>query len=333
MYKMTMTRRFALGLMTGAIAVIGVAAGQAKAAEWRGWNIHIPGYPVSEGMDYFTKAIEERTDGRLKAKSYHSGVLGNQPDAIEQVRLGGIEFAVFNLGPMGQTVPVTNVVSLPFIFKDLDHMHRVMDGPIGEEIGAAMAEKGLVALGWYDSGSRSFYNTKKPIETPADLKGMKVRVMNNDLFVGMIEQLGGNATPMAFSEVYQSLKTGVIDGAENNWASFESTNHYEVAGFYSDSKHLIIPECLCINKAVWDGLSKEDQEIVKKAAVESAELQRKKWAEYDEASRKKVEAAGVKYNDVADKQAFQDLMAPVYAKAIEATPELAALVEKIKATD
>ncbi len=303
------------------------------AAEWRGWNIHVPDYPVSHGMEDFAKKIEERTDGRLTAKTYHSGVLGTQPDAIEQVRLGGIDFAVFNLGPMGQVVPATNVVSLPFIFKGMDHMHRVMDGPIGDEIGAAMAEKGLVPLAWYDSGARSFYNSQKPIMTPDDVKGMKVRVMNNDLFVGMIEAMGGNATPMAFGEVYQSLKTGVIDGAENNWPSYESTNHFEVAGYYSDSGHLIIPECLCINKGLWDSLSAEDQEIVRQAARESAELQRKLWAERAEASREKVVAAGVKYNDIADKAAFQAAMAPVYDAFLEKNPEIRPLVEKIQATD
>lgn len=324
----------AAALVAGtALGLMAPGAGTAAAKEWRGWNIHVPDYPVSQGMDAFAEKLAERSDGRLTAKTYHSGVLGTQPDAIEQVRLGGIDFAVFNLGPMGQVVPATNVVSLPFIFKNLDHMHRVMDGPIGEELSAAMAEKGLVALAWYDSGARSFYNTKGPIETPDDVKGMKIRVMNNDLFVGMIEAMGGNATPMAFGEVYQSLKTGVVDGAENNWPSYESTNHFEVAGYYSDSEHLIIPECVCINKALWDSLSADDQALVKQAARESADLQRKLWAERAEASREKVVAAGVKFNHIADKAAFQAAMEPVHAAFLEKNPDLQELVEKIKATD
>ncbi|WP_118138170.1 TRAP transporter substrate-binding protein [Oceanicella sp. SM1341] len=303
------------------------------AAEWRGWNIHVPEYPVSQGMDKFGELLDERTDGRLTARTYHSGILGDQPDAIEQVRLGGIDFAVFNLGPMGPIVEATNVVSLPFIFKDLDHMHRVMDGPIGEEISAAMEEEGLVALAWYDSGSRSFYNTRHPINEPQDLTGMKMRVMNNEMFVGMVEALGGNATPMAFGEVYQSLKTGVVDGAENNWPSYESTNHYEVAGYYSATNHLIIPECLCINADLYNGLSAEDQEIVKTAARESATLQRQLWAERSDESQKKVEAAGVKFNEVADKAAFQKAMEPVYARFLEEHPSLDGLVKEIQATE
>ncbi|QDL91535.1 TRAP transporter substrate-binding protein [Paroceanicella profunda] len=303
------------------------------AAEWRGWNIHVPDYPVSLGMDKFGELLDERTEGRITARTYHSGILGDQPDAIEQVRLGGIDFAVFNLGPMGPIVEATNVVSLPFIFKDLDHMHRVMDGPIGEEISAAMEQEGLVALAWYDSGSRSFYNTKHPILEPQDLTGMKMRVMNNELFVGMVEALGGNATPMAFGEVYQSLKTGVVDGAENNWPSYESTNHYEVAGYYSATNHLIIPECLCINADLYNGLSAEDQEIVKQAARESATLQRQLWAERSAESQKKVEAAGVKFNEVTDKAAFQKAMEPVYARFLEEHPSLETLIDEIKATD
>lgn len=319
--------------LTAATVVVGLTvAGAATAAEWRGWNIHVPDYPNSVAMAHFSKELADKSGGRITAKIYDSGVLGSQPDAIEQVRLGAIEIGNFNLGPMGPTVPETNVVNLPFIFKDLDHMHRVMDGPIGDEISAAMSTKGLVALAWYDSGSRSFYNTKRPIMTPADLQGLKIRVMNNDLFVGMIEALGGNATPMAFAEVYQSLKNGVVDGAENNWPSYQSTNHYEVAGYYSSSDHLIIPECVCINADLYNGLSAEDQALVKQAARDSAELQRKLWAERDKAAEAAVIAAGVKFNRIENKQPFQDAMAPVYAKFLEQNPSLAGLVDKIKAT-
>lgn len=324
------TCKIMLGLLAGASML---AASAANAAEWRGWNIHVEGYPNTVALDKFAELVTERTDGRISPKNFHSGVLGNQPDAIEQVRVGAIEYGNFNLGPMGPVVPEADVVNLPFIFKGLDHMHRVMDGAVGEEIGAAMAAKGLQPLAWYDSGARSFYNSKHPITKPDDVKGLKVRVMNNELFVGMVEALGGNATPMAFSEVFQSIKTGVVDGAENNWPSYESTNHYEVAGYYSLSEHLIIPECVCINTTVWEGLSDEDKDIVKTAARESAELQRKLWTERAEASRKKVVDSGVKFNEIADKSGFQKAMEPVYVKAIEANPLLEDLINKIKAVD
>jgi tripartite ATP-independent transporter DctP family solute receptor len=328
-----MTRPNRIKSLTAAAAAALLLSGAAEAAEWRGWNIHVPEYSVSLGLDQFTAEIAEKSGGRLTGRTYHSGVLGDQPDAIEQMRLGSIDFAVFNLGPMGQVIPATNVVNLPFIFKGLDHMHRVVDGPVGEQLGAAMAEKGIVALAWYDSGARSFYNSKKPIATPADVKGMKVRVMNNDLFVDMIAAMGGNATPMAFGEVYSSIKTGVVDGAENNWPSYDTTGHYEVAGYYSGTEHLIIPECFCVSKALWDGLSAEDKEIVKTAAQNSAEYQRDLWAKQDEAARKKVLAAGAQYNEIADKAPFQAAMQPVYDKFIAANPDLEGLVKAVQAVE
>jgi len=277
--------------------------------------------------------VAAKTDGRITVQNFHGGVLGSQPDAIEQVRIGALEIGNFNLGPMGPVVPETNVVSLPFIFRDTAHMFRVLDGEAGEAMKQGMAAKGIIALAWYDSGARSFYNSQKPIATPADVGGMKVRVMNNDLYSGMIEALGGNPSPMAFSEVYQSLKTGVVDGAENNWPSYESTGHFEVAGFYSLSEHLIIPECVCINADVFNGLSQEDQTALREAAEESAVLQQQLWKERSEASRAKVLEAGVKFNEVGDKQPFQDAMKPVYDNYLAANPDLAPLVELILNTE
>lgn len=321
-----------MGATAVAVAMMAGLAGTAQAAEWKGWNIHVAGYPNTVAMDRFAELLDEKTDGRITLKMFHGGTLGSQPDAIEQLRIGGIAIGNFNLGPIGPVAPEANVVSLPFVFKDMEHMHRAMDGAPGDQISAGMEKKGIVALAWYDSGARSFYNAKKPIETPDDVAGMKVRVMNNDLYSGMISALGGNPSPMAFSEVYQSLKTGVVDGAENNWPSYESTGHFEVAGYYSLSQHLIIPECVCINADVYNALSEEDREAVRAAARESADLQRELWADRAKASREKVMKAGVKFNEVADKAAFQDAMKPVYAKFLESNPDLRPLVEAIQAT-
>ncbi|WP_286175946.1 TRAP transporter substrate-binding protein [Labrenzia sp. CE80] len=316
-----------------ALAVPFATVSAAQAVEWRGWNIHVDDYPVSHGMESFMKEVTEKTDGRITGKVYHSGVLGSQPDAIEQVRLGIINFGVFSLGPMGQAVPEANVVSLPFIFKSVDQMYRLMDGEAGAAIDAGLQKKGIVALGWYDAGARSFYNSKKPINTPADVEGLKVRVMNNDLFVGMIESLGGNATPMAFAEVYQSLKTGVVDGAENNPPSYESTNHFEVAKYYSISEHLIIPECLCMSKVTFDALSAEDQAIVLEAGKASAELERKLWGEREKKSMETVLAGGTQVNQIADKAPFQNAMSPVYDSFLEDNPDLTDLVNLIRNAD
>jgi len=319
--------------LKGAAAVLALIGTAASAENWRGWNIHVDGYPNTIAMDSFAAMLEEKTGGEITLQMFHGGTLGSQPDAIEQVRLGALEIGNFNLGPIGPIVPAANVVSLPFVFKDVDHMFRVLNGAPGEQIAAGMAEQGLYPLAWYDAGARSFYNGSAPINTPADVEGMKVRVMNNDLFTGMIAELGGNPSPMAFAEVYQALKTGVVDGAENNWPSYESTGHFEVAGYYSLSQHLIIPECICINADTYAGLSDEMKAAVTEAAQASAAEQRELWAAREEASREAVEAAGVVVNEIADKAPFQDAMGPVYEAYFETNPDLRSLVELIQATE
>ncbi|WP_435891149.1 TRAP transporter substrate-binding protein [Meridianimarinicoccus marinus] len=319
--------------IVGAVTAVTLLGSAAMADNWRGWNIHVDGYPNTVAMDKFAELLAEKTDGEITLQMFHGGTLGNQSDAIEQVRLGALEVANFNLGPIGPIAAEANVVSLPFIFKDVPHMFRVLNGEAGQLIADGMAAKGLVPLAWYDAGARSFYNGQKPINVPGDVAGMKVRVMNNDLYSGMISELGGNPSPMAFAEVYQSLKTGVVDGAENNWPSYESTGHFEVAGYYSLSQHLIIPECLCINSDVYNGLSDEMKVAVKEAAMESAALQQELWAAREASSREMVEKAGAITNEIADKTAFQEAMVPVYEAYLSANPDLRPLVELIQSTE
>ncbi len=319
-------------LTLAATAVILGASVSAHATEWKGWNIHVEGYPNTIALEKFATLVEEGTEGRVTLKMYNAGTLGSQPDAIEQVRIGGLAVGNFNLGPIGPMAAEANVVSLPFIFKDMGHMHRALDGAAGDQISAGMEKIGLISLAWYDSGARSFYNSKKPIKAPADVIGLKVRVMSNDLYSGMISALGGNPSPMAFSEVYQSLKTGVVDGAENNWPSYESTGHFEVAGFYSLSQHLIIPECVCVNASAFNDLSDADQKAVRNAARVSAELQRDLWEKRAVTSREKVMAAGVQFNEIPNKQPFMDAMIPVHETYLAANSDLVPLVNLIKNT-
>ena len=318
--------------MRGAVlgSCFAFAASTVAAEELRGWNIHVEDYPVSIAMESFAAEVAERTNGELTAKTFHNGVLGDQPDAIEQLRLGVIDFGEFSLGPFGTSVPEANVVSLPFIFPSIPAMYEMMDGEVGEAISVGMRARGVEPLGWYDAGARSFYNSVRPINTPEDVTGMKIRVMSNDLFVQMVESMDGNATPMAFGEVYQSIQTGVVDGAENNPPSYESTSHYEVAKYYSLTEHLIIPECLCMSKITFDGLTPEQQEIVKEAGHSSALLQRELWQEREAASMQIVEAGGTIVNTIEDKGPFQAAMAPVYDAFLEQNPDLTDLVNLIR---
>ena len=314
------------------IAAAAALATAASAADWRAWNIHHEGHPNTAAMDRFAELVKNYTNGEITVQVFHGGVLGSQPDALEQVRIGAIEIGNFNLGPIGPMVKEANLVSLPFVFKSVPHMFRVLEGEAGGIIAAAMADAGVMPLAWVDAGARSFYS-QKPINTPADVKGLKIRVMNNDLYTAMIAAMGGNPSPMAFAEVQQALKTGVVDGAENNFPSFKNVGHYEVTTHYSLSEHLIIPECICVNTAKFNALSPEMQAAVRKAAEEAALYQRELWAVQSNQARKDVEAAGIKVNEIANKKPFQDAMVPVYEEYLKANPDMRKLVDIARTTE
>jgi tripartite ATP-independent transporter DctP family solute receptor len=295
-------------------------------------DTHPDGYPTVEAVKVMGEKLKASSGGRICIEVFHSAQLGEEKDTIEQTKFGVIDFNRVSMGPFNNIIEETKVVSLPFIFRGTDHMHRVMDGPIGDEILAAFEPHGFVGLAYYDGGSRSFYNKEKPITSVADLAGMKIRVMQSDVFVDMMTALGANATPMPYGEVYSAIQTGVIDGAENNWPSFESSGHYEVAGYYTLNQHLIVPEVLVMSKVSFDKLSPEDQALVKQAAKESIPVNRELWAAREKLSEEKVRAAGVQVITDIDKTPFIEAMAPVYQKHAN-TPKLQDLVTRIQATE
>jgi tripartite ATP-independent transporter DctP family solute receptor len=325
MYHVT---KLAAGALLAATLTMGSASAQTVL---RSSDTHPDGYPTVEAVKYFGQLIEERTDGRYKVEVYHSAQLGEEADTIEQVRAGVIDLNRVSMGPWNGLVPETQVPSLPYIFRSPEHMRKVMLGPIGDEIGAGFENHGVVLLTYYDGGARSFYNSRKPIESPADVEGMKLRVMQSDIFVDMVAALGGTATPMPYGEVYSGIQTGVVDGAENNFPSYDTAGHFEVAPNYSLDEHLIVPEVFVMSKAAWDRLTPEDQAIFKQAARESAEKQFELWDAQVAASRAKVEAAGSQIN-VPEKQPFIDAMKPVYDKYVT-DPALQDLVARIQAVE
>ncbi|WP_417021049.1 TRAP transporter substrate-binding protein [Candidatus Phyllobacterium onerii] len=316
---------------TTAIAIGALMIGAASAQTvLRSADTHPDGYPTVEAVKYMGELIKERTAGRYSVEVYHSAQLGEEKDTIEQTQAGVLDFNRVSMGPFNGVVPVTQIPSLPYIFRSADHMRKTMDGPIGAEILKAFDTHNLVGLAFYDSGARSFYNSRKAITSLADLKGMKFRVIQSDVFVDMVNNLGANATPMAYGEVYSALETGVIDGAENNWPSFESAKHYEVAQFITLDEHQMVPEVLVMSKSSWDKLTPEDQAIVRQAAKDSVAKMRELWDAREKKSRATVEAAGVKVSEI-DKQPLIDAMKPVYEKYLS-TPELKDLAARIQAT-
>jgi tripartite ATP-independent transporter DctP family solute receptor len=325
MFHMT---KLAAGALLAAAMTIGSAGAQTVL---RSSDTHPDGYPTVEAVKYFGQLVEERTEGRYTVEVYHSAQLGQEADTIEQVRSGVIDLNRVSMAPWNGLVPVTLIPSLPYLFRSPEHARAVMSGPIGDEIAAGFPEHGVVVLAYYDGGARSFYNSRKPVNSVEDLAGLKFRVIQSDVFVDMVGALGASATPMPYGEVYSAIETGVIDGAENNFPSYESAKHFEVAQHYSLDEHTIVPEVFVMSKMAWDRLTPEDQEIFKQAARESMERQWELWDARVEQSRKIVEDAGSQIT-TPEKQPFIDAMAPVYEKYVN-TPELQDLVARIQATE
>lgn len=288
-----------------------------------------PDYPTTVGDRKFAELVKERTDGRIVIDVYDSAQLFDEKSAIEAAQMGGLAFCRVNAQPLSDFTPALGVLSLPYIFRDEEHLWKVLNGPVGEEILGELQANKMVGLAYYDSGSRSFYNNKRAVKTPADMKGLKIRVQQSTLMMGMIKALGASATPMAYGEVFASLQSGVIDGAENNWPSYYSTSHYEVAPFYTLDEHTRTPEVLLVSKQVWDGFSPEDQKIIKEAAMESQKTQRESWKEYEKKSIEAITADGkVTVTKVDDYKPWQDAVKSLYDQ-IDLGPKKAEYVKKI----
>ncbi|MFJ1293905.1 TRAP transporter substrate-binding protein [Paracoccus yeei] len=319
-----------LAALLATAALAGAASAECEIT-LRSSDTHPDGYPTVEGVKAMAAEVKEKTQGRICIEVFPSSQLGEEKDTIEQTQFGVIDMIRASFGSFNDIVPITQTVSLPYLYKSDEHLHKVMDGPIGQEIAKGFEEHGLVPLAYYDGGARSFYNAKKPIKTVEDLKGLKFRVMQNDVFVDMMTALGATATPMPYGEVYSSIQTGVIDGAENNFPSYDSSGHAEVAKYFTLDQHLMVPELVAVAKTSWDKLSPEDQAIMREAAQNSATLQRRLWAEQEKASEAKVAAAGAEIIKDVDKTAFIEAMAPVYEKYVT-TPEARDLVKRIQET-
>lgn len=326
-----MKTRIAARTLLG-LAMAAGFAGAASAKEFRSSDVHPMDYPTVTAVVQMGKLINERTKGKHSVKVFGQSALGSEKDTIEQTKLGALDMVRVNISAFNNIAPETVVPALPFVFKSTDHMRRVLDGPVGEDILKSLEPQGFIGLAFYDSGARSFYTTKKPIKTVADMKGMKVRVQQSDMWVAMMQALGANATPLPYAEVYTALKTGVVDAAENNWPSYDSSRHYEVAKFYSRTEHSLAPELLVFSKRIWDGLPKDEQEIIRKAAKESVPFMRKQWDDRETASRKTVEGGGAQVISDIDKKSFQSAMQPVYDK-FAGDAKLKALVKRIQDTN
>jgi tripartite ATP-independent transporter DctP family solute receptor len=316
-------------VLIGSLALAVAGCGRSMRETLFGTDTHPADYPTVRAFRRFGDLIEQRSGGRLVLKLFPGGQLGAERDTLEVTSFGGLDFNRVNLAPLNSIEPLTTIPSLPFLFDSEAHMRRALDGAPGRQVLASLEKHDLVGLCFYDSGARSFYNTRRPIERPEDMNGMKIRVQNSDLYVAMIRALGADATPMDLGEVYQGLVQGVVDGAENNWPSYQSGRHYEVAPYYSLTEHVMAPEVLLMSKTSWDGLSSADREIVLESARDSVPYMRDLWDARVAEARSALIAEGVKVNAI-DPGPFRERMLPVWEQFVR-TAEERALVEAIVA--
>ena len=327
---MTFRRTFVASAIA-AMALCSTLGAQAQNIVLKATDTHPAGYPTVVAVESMGKKLEAATSGRIKMQMFPGAVLGQEKEAVEQAQIGAIQIVRISLGVVGPVVPDVDVFNMPFVFRDIPHMRAVIDGPIGaellEKVTASPAR--LVGLGWMDGGARSLY-TKKLVKTPADLKGIKVRMMGNPLFVDTMNAMGGNGISMAYGEVFSALQTGVIDGAENNPPSMFTSNHYTTGTkYYAQTNHLIIPELLVMSKVAWDKLSADDKTLVKKLAREAQMEQRALWDKSVEDYSAKLKAAGVEFVPV-DQKLFFDATAPVRAKYGTNYADLIKRIEAVK---
>jgi tripartite ATP-independent transporter DctP family solute receptor len=317
------------GSLAGALALPLAGCGRSSGGTLYGTDTHPRDYPTVQAFRYFGDLIEQRSGGRLKLKLFPGGQLGAERDTLEITSFGGLDFNRVNLAPLNSIEPLTIVPSLPFLFESEEHLRRSLDGEPGQRVLASLEKHDLIGLCFYDSGGRSFYNTKRPIRRPDDMRGLKIRVQNSDLYVSMIRSLGADATPMDLGEVYQGLVQGVVDGAENNWPSYQSGRHYEVAPYYSLTNHVMAPEVLLMSKTSWDDLSAADMSLVKASARDSVPYMRRLWDARVAAARAALLGEGVKVNEV-DRETFRASMRPVWETFVK-TPEQRQVVDAILA--
>jgi len=278
-------------------------------------DVHPLGYPTVEAVVRMGAKLEKATNGRLTLQMYPQMQLGGEKEMIEQAQVGALQIARISVGALGPVIDELNVFNMPFIFRDEAHMRKVIDGPIGTELLEKIStnpQTRLIALGWMDAGTRNVYSNK-PVTKPADLKGMKVRMMGNPIFVETMNAMGGNGVAMGFNELYSAMQTGVVDGAENNEPTVLAQNHYQVAKIYSLTGHLIIPEMFVFSKVSWDKLSKDDQALIKKYSREAQMEERSLWDDKTAKATEELKAKGVQFVP-ADKQAFFTATQPVRDK-------------------
>jgi tripartite ATP-independent transporter DctP family solute receptor len=320
-----------MGRLLGVVALAWLALGSSVGArEFRVADTQPADYPTVEALQYMGRLIAERTAGRHQLRVFHSRQLGEEKETIEQTRAGAIDLNRTNVAPIGTMVPLVNALAMPFLFRTQDHLYKVLDGPIGQQILDSFIPHGFIGLTYYDSGARSIYNSVRPIRTLEDLKGMRIRVQQSELMVDMVKALGAVPVELPYGQVLTGLSTKLIDGAENNWPSYVTTDHAKYARFHTLTEHTMSPEVLVMSLRAWESLSEPDRKIFRDTARESSIFMRQRWKALEDESRRQAEASGVSFVRDFNRVPFEKAMEGVYVKAAT-DPALMALIEAIRA--
>jgi tripartite ATP-independent transporter DctP family solute receptor len=312
-----------LSVISGAIPTA------AMAREFRAADTQPEDYPTVQALVFMGRLIADKSGGRHQIRVFHSRQLGEEKETIEQTRVGAIDLNRTNVALIGSFVPAMNVLAMPFLFRSIDHLHKVLDGPIGNEILNSFEPYGFVGLTFYDSGARSVYNSVRPVRSLADMRGLRIRVQQSELMSSMIRALGAEPVELPYGQVPTGLATKLLDGAENNWPSYVTTEHYKFAGYYTLTEHAMSPEVLVMSLKAWQSLSGEEQNIFRDAALQSNQFMRRKWRDLEERSRRQAMAAGVTIVTDFDRKPFEAAMAGLYDKA-QRDPATAELIERIR---
>lgn len=286
------------------------------------------GNPITEGMHKFADLVKEYTEGTVTIDVYSNGALTDEASSVDQLQLGSLDFSRVNTNSLAPTVDEFGVFAMPYLFTSTEQKYRALDGEAGDAVMAKLDDYGMVGLYFWEAGARCFYTTSKPIRTVEDLKGMKIRVQQTEVAISMVRALGAEATPMDYAEVFQGLQTGIVDGAENDFVSYYTSGHYEVAKYYSLDQHMAPPAILLMSKVSWDKMSEAQQEAVRKAAYEAAVWQRQAMQDYQQESRAACEAAGSEIIEV-DVTSFQEAVSSVYDEYPRYS-EIVAMINAVK---
>ena len=311
----------------GVVLASAFALGTAQARDFRSADVHPLDYPTVMTVKKIGEIISQKTGGKYNIKVFGNSALGSEKDTVEQVKIGALDMVRVNTAAFHGIVPESMVPSFPFIFRDINHFRNAMSGAAGAQILAAFEREGFIGLALWESGARSVY-AKKPIRNLADMKGVKLRVQQSDLWVSLAQAMGANPTPIPMAEVYTALKTGLVDAAENNYPSYETAKHFEAAPVYSETQHVMAPEVLVFSKKVWDTLTPQEQQIVRDAVKEASPYYIDLWTKKELASKEATIKAGAKYITDVNKAEFVTVMKPVWDK-FSPTPALKSLVNRI----